>query len=64
MLLQNAQQETRDYPSTPHVRRTSNVSGDSLGGVLVIEDEGAPELAVLLSERVWDLHNEPMIQEH
>ena len=52
------------YPLTPHVGRTSNVSGNSLGGLLVVEDEGAPELAVLLSEGVWDLHNEPMIQEH
>lgn len=43
---------------------TCYLNGDCLGGGFVVEHEGAPELAVLLAQLVWDFHNQPMIQQH
>ena len=50
--------------SGKHETLTSDLRGNGLCSGLVIEDEGAPQLAVMLSERVWDLYDEPMIQQH
>ena len=43
---------------------TSNGGGNGLGSNLVVDDEGAPELAVLLPEGVRNLHDEPVVQQH
>jgi hypothetical protein len=43
---------------------TGNLGGNRGGGGLVIEHEGAPELAVLLPQRIRDVHNQPMVQQH
>ena len=45
-------------------RPTCNLGGHRTCCGGVIEHEGAPELAVLLTQRVRDLHYEPMVQEN
>ena len=43
---------------------TSDVGRNGFCRRLVIGDERAPKLAVVLPERVWNFHYEPMIQQY
>ena len=45
-------------------RRTCDLGGHGARGGLIEAHEGAPELAVVLPQRVGDLHDQPVVQQH